>query len=127
MNRKKLGLSILLATTLLTGCHKNPLTINTERNNVRFLMEASLEASKTLNPAITGRAGFISYLSCMKEKTKTIDCPALYQAMADFGKHVTFGNFKDIRVTDLTDPLAFEKIEEAYEIKLFNTSSVNYK
>jgi predicted component of type VI protein secretion system len=119
MNKKTLSVGLLLITCMLCSCHNNPLKANKERQSTRFLINASVAAANRLNPEMDAHQAPYLYLSCMKAKELSMDCSALYVAMADFAKSAPGAEFKGVRAVDLTDREVFESLREGYEERLF--------
>ena len=119
MNKFTPGFSLLLATILLSACHNNPLKSNKEEHSTRFLINASVAAVKIVKPEINAREAQYIYLSCMKGKEASIDCNAVYAAMARVAKSSEFSAFKGLNVADLTDKAVFDSLRVGYEERLF--------
>lgn len=111
--------SIVLVTCLLSACHKNPLKTNSEEDSTRFLINASIAATKILNLGLNEISSQRAYLNCMEGKAREIDCPTFYVAMTKLAQDKRFESFKGITVGDLSDKETFNVLRKGYEQRFF--------
>lgn len=107
--------AVLLGALTLCACHnKNPLTIHTKQDTLKFLLNASANAEKRLHiPTQKDSYGYV-YLECMDGKTSPeLSCNALYQEMVSFAKEQHTG-FEHLSVKDVSDSIVFASLAEDY-------------
>ena len=119
--KKIVSLSALaLITAAFSACssHQNPLTLVDEKEAAIFLLKASQSAEKALHIKKDTLAGGDIYGLCLKEEAQNIDCKALYGAMVKYAQTTT--HFKNLKVSDLTDPVMWKSLHEYYDTEVFN-------
>lgn len=119
MNQRILIGCIVLATSLLSACHKNPLKTHSVEDSTRFLINASVAATKSMKWDMGEQASQRAYLNCMEGKAQGIDCSSLYQAMLQLAQEQRFASFKELTVADLCDKETFDSLREGYEERYF--------
>lgn len=111
----KRGISLLGILALCACHHQNPLTIHSKQDTLKFLLNASANAEKSLHiPTQKDSYGY-AYLECMDGKTSLeLPCIALYRRMISFGKEQHYVGFEHLSVNDLTNHSVFASLAEDY-------------
>ena len=106
---------VLLGVIALCACHhQNPLTTHSKEVSLRFLLNASANAEKSLRIPIQKDSYGFAYLECMDGKASPdLSCNALYQEMVSFAKEQHTG-FEHLSVNDVTDSNVFASLAEDY-------------
>lgn len=125
MSKRIAIISMLLVTCMLCACHKNPLKTNPEEDSTRFLINASVFATKVLGLGLKDILAQRAYLNCMDGKAVDFDCKALYLAMTQIPTNTRFSSFKGITVAELTDKETFDSLREGYEQRFFMNNLEN--
>lgn len=110
------GSMSLLGILALCACHhQNPLKTHSKEVSLKFLLNASANAEKSLHIPIQKDSYGYAYLECMDGKTSPeISCGALYRGMVAFAKAQHDVGFQRLSVNDLTDHSAFTLLAEDY-------------
>lgn len=112
-------IALITTASLLSACHKNPLTTHSKEKSIHFLIEASHAAGAYLN--LTTPSGSYAYRDCMQSKAGAAGCDALLNAMVQFASRHPDSDFKAITIAELKDAAYFKTIEERYDETLFYT------
>ncbi|MCL9685739.1 T4SS-associated protein LvrD [Legionella maioricensis] len=115
---KNLLKSILSLVGILALCachHQNPLTTHSKQETLKFLLNASANAEKSLHIPIQKDSYGYAYLECMDGKNSSdLPCDALYLGMVSFAKEQHDSGFKHLSVKDLTDHSVYTSLAEDY-------------
>lgn len=107
---------VVVAAMFLSACqHDNPLKTHPIKDSASFLVNASANVEKRLHFAIHQDAYGYAYLECMEgKKSAEIQCDKLYNGMIVFAKENHYSGFKNITLSDLTDPRVFRLLGDDY-------------
>ena len=122
---KRLPILAVVMTLGLSACQQNPLTKNSEEDTTRFLINASIAATKSMGLGLNDIEASRAYLNCMDGKVQKYDCSTLYAKMTKVADDARFSAFKGVSVAQLTDKDTYNRVREGYEQRFFMNNLEN--